>query len=145
MYQSLSSNPLFKWRNKSKYWDLYGDLYSILTEKGSGRFPQMYAEEFVRGYERQIAEFKRLGGIDEDLKDTVVLKESDLVTDVPDEQLVLNESATEALTELEKLDESSNEQVVEEDDFTATVTFEGVSLEELPDEETREEPDEAKG
>jgi hypothetical protein len=33
----------------------------------------MYAEEFVRAYERQIAEFKRLGG-DEHLKETVVLE-----------------------------------------------------------------------
>ena len=71
--RTLSSNFLTRFWNKSKYWSMYGDLYPILTEKGSGRFPQMYAEEFVRAYERQIAEYKRLGGGDDYLKETVVL------------------------------------------------------------------------
>jgi type VI secretion system FHA domain protein len=146
----LSKNPLFRWRNKSKYWGLYGDLYPILTEKGTGRFPQMYAEEFVGAYERQIAEFKRLGGGgDEHLKATVVMHESDRVAasilaspdESPDEALdeALDESLDEALDAA--LDESSIEQIIEEDDFKETVTFEGVSLDDLPD----EEPDQAKG
>jgi len=125
----LSKNPLFRWRNKSKYWGLYVDLYPILTEKGTGRFPQMYAEEFVSAYERQIAEFKRLGSGEEHLKKTVVMHESELPTD----------STVESPDET--LDESSIEQVVGEDDFRETVTFEGVSLDDLPD----EEPDQAKG
>ena len=50
---------LFKFMNKSKYWDLYCDLYPIMTEKGGGRFPQMFGEEFVKAYERQIAEYQR--------------------------------------------------------------------------------------
>lgn len=171
---NLGSNALMKWRNKSKYWDLYSELYPILTEKGSGRFPQMYAEEFVRAYERQIAEYKRLGGGDMHLKETVILDESqrmaaaqvqppedpadevdalDATGDVPEvdlsaesgeimrEEIDLNESARLALQELESMDESSIEQVVEEDDFKETVAFEGVSLDDLPD----EEPDQAKG
>ena len=73
----LGSGFFSKFTNKSKYWNCYIDLYPILTEKGGGRFPQMYAEEFVRAYERQIAEYKRLGGIDEHLKETVVLNETD--------------------------------------------------------------------
>ena len=52
-------NKLFGFLNKSKYWDLYRDLYPIITEKGGGRFPQMFAEEFVKAYERQVAEFQR--------------------------------------------------------------------------------------
>ena len=163
---SLSSNSLFKWRNKSKYWPLYCDLYPILTEKGSGRFPQLYAEEFVRAYERQIAEFKRLGGGDEHLKETVVLNESQRLaaanasvtkpeedsqdsveepTEPEREEITLNESAALALEQLAALDESSIEQVVEEDDFRETVAFEGVSLDDVPDEEPDEEPDQAKG
>ena len=51
---------LFKFLNKSKYWDLYRDLYPIMTEKGGGRFPQMFGEEFVKAYERQVAEYRRL-------------------------------------------------------------------------------------
>jgi predicted component of type VI protein secretion system len=52
-------SKFFKFRDKSKYWGLYCDLYPILTEKGNGRFPQMFGEEFVRAYERQVAEYKR--------------------------------------------------------------------------------------
>lgn len=45
--------------NKSKYWDLYKDLFPIITEKGGGRFPQMFSEEFVSAYERQVSEYRR--------------------------------------------------------------------------------------
>ncbi|NNE48186.1 MAG: type VI secretion system-associated FHA domain protein TagH [Rhodothermales bacterium] len=57
--RALSGSKLFSFGNKSKYWDLYRDLYPIMTEKGGGRFPQMFGEEFVRAYERQIAEYQR--------------------------------------------------------------------------------------
>ncbi len=49
----------FSSMNKMKYWQLYCDLYPILTEKGGGRFPQMFGEEFVKAYERQVAEYRR--------------------------------------------------------------------------------------
>ena len=70
--RTLKSNFLTKYFNNRKYWRLYSDLYPIMTEKGGGRFPQMYAEEFVKAYERQIAEYKRLGS-DDTLMETVVL------------------------------------------------------------------------
>ncbi len=57
--RAMKGGKLLAFMNKSKYWDLYRDLYPIITEKGGGRFPQMFAEEFVKAYERQIAEFKR--------------------------------------------------------------------------------------
>ena len=50
---------LFGFMSKMKYWQLYSDLYPIMTEKGGGRFPQMFGEEFVRAYERQVAEYQR--------------------------------------------------------------------------------------
>ncbi len=75
--RSLGSGFIANITNKYKYWDLFNDLYPILTEKGGGRFPQLYVEEFVRAYERQIAEYARLGGVDESLKETVILNESD--------------------------------------------------------------------
>jgi predicted component of type VI protein secretion system len=53
------NSKLFKFLNKGKYWGLYCDLYPIMTEKGGGRFPQMFGEEFVKAYERQIAEYQR--------------------------------------------------------------------------------------
>ena len=57
--RTLGSGKLMGFRNKSKFWELYRDLYPIMTEKGGGRFPQMFAEEFVKAYERQVAEFQR--------------------------------------------------------------------------------------
>ena len=57
--RTLSSGKLTSFMNKSKYWDLYCDLYPIITETGGGRFPQMFGEEFVRAYERQVAEYQR--------------------------------------------------------------------------------------
>ena len=52
-------SKLFAFMNKSKYWDLYSNLYPIMTEKGGGRFPQMFGEEFVKAYERQVNEYRR--------------------------------------------------------------------------------------
>jgi predicted component of type VI protein secretion system len=57
--RTLGGNKLLKFRNKSKYWDLYCNLYPIMTEKGGGRFPQMFGEEFVKSYERQVTEYRR--------------------------------------------------------------------------------------
>jgi len=57
--RAMSGGKLFSFMNKSKYWDLYRDLYPIITEKGEGRFPQMFGEEFVKAYERQVAEYQR--------------------------------------------------------------------------------------
>jgi len=57
--RALTGGKLFSFTNKAKYWDLYRDLYPIMTEKGGGRFPQMFGEEFVRAYERQVAEYQR--------------------------------------------------------------------------------------
>ncbi len=75
--RTLGSGLFAKFTNKYKYWGLFSDLYPIITEKGGGRFPQMYVEEFVRAYERQISEYARLGGVDERLKETVILNEAD--------------------------------------------------------------------
>jgi predicted component of type VI protein secretion system len=58
--RSIGKKPLFSFLNTLKYWQLYCDLYPVMTERGGGRFPQMFAEEFVQSYERQINEFKRL-------------------------------------------------------------------------------------
>ena len=138
--RTLSNNPLFRWRNKSKYWQLYSDLYPILTDKGDGRLPQMYSEEFVRAYERQIADFKRLGGIDEHLGETVVLNEADVTTGS-----IEITAANTAIAEL--ADEPANE---EDADGTLTGTFaqqdgvlEGLCLDDLPGEEPGTQSDES--
>ena len=58
--KTLDGKPMFKKMNQLKYWQLYCDLYPIMTQPGSGRFPHQFSEEFVRCYEKQLAEFKRL-------------------------------------------------------------------------------------
>ena len=63
--ESLSSGLFSKFRNKSKYWDLYCETYPIMTEKGSGRFPQMFGEEFVRAYEFHLAQYQRIERMDD--------------------------------------------------------------------------------
>ncbi len=55
-----SGGGFFSFGTKVKYWQLYCDIYPIMTEKGGGRFPQMFGEEFVRAYERQVAEYRHL-------------------------------------------------------------------------------------
>ncbi len=58
--RGIGSKSWLGFLNTLKYWHLYCDLYPIMTEKGGGRFPHMFAEEFVQSYERQINEYKRL-------------------------------------------------------------------------------------
>ena len=58
--KTLDRKPLFNWLNKLKYWDLYCDLYPISTQPGTASLPQQFAEDFVRLYEKQLADFKRL-------------------------------------------------------------------------------------
>ena len=61
-----------------KNWELYCDIYPAITETAGGRFPQLFAEEFVKHYENQIAEFKRLHPDDEGLRSTRKLDHSAL-------------------------------------------------------------------
>jgi len=58
--RTLDAKPLLKKMNQMKYWQLYCDLYPIMTQSGSGKFPHQFSEEFVRSYEKNVAEFKRL-------------------------------------------------------------------------------------
>lgn len=58
--KTLKKKPLFNSLNQLKYWQLYCDLYPIMTQAGSGKMPHQFGEEFVRSYEKHIAEYKRL-------------------------------------------------------------------------------------
>jgi len=101
-FDRTMGNNLFAFMNKSKYWQLYCEVYPIITEKGGGRFPQMFAEEFVKAYERQIAEYRRhdrdgsgsgnLPGTaelpgDEGLKDTQKLEPAPMPEDIPQDKI----------------------------------------------------------
>jgi len=124
---AMGSGLFSKWNRTAKYWQMYRDLYPILTEKGGGRYTQMYAEEFVRAYERQIAEYKRLGGVDEHLKETVVLNEADMVTESLDDDDSIIQDA---------LEDSFVDQIDEETEANATIALDDISLDDLPDEES---------
>jgi type VI secretion system protein ImpI len=58
--KTLKKKPLFNKLNQLKYWQLYCDLYPIMTQAGSGKLPHQFGEEFVRSYEKNLAEYKRL-------------------------------------------------------------------------------------
>ena len=57
--RNLERKPLFGSFAKLKYWQLYCDLYPIMTQTGNGPFPHQFGEDFVRAYERHIADYKR--------------------------------------------------------------------------------------
>ena len=41
--------------NKLKYWDLYKDLYQVVTQAQPGQLPQQFLEELSRAYETEGA------------------------------------------------------------------------------------------
>ena len=53
---SLGRKPFFRLLNELRYWGLYKDLYPTMTEKGGGSLPHVFAEGFVRAYERHVME-----------------------------------------------------------------------------------------
>ena len=80
--QTIGKN-LFGLMDKAKYWDLYCELYPIITEKGGGRFPQKFAEEFVKAYEKQITEYRR-----HDDEGTGIHKRPEMLEQPVDEDLI---------------------------------------------------------
>lgn len=59
--RELGDGLIARLLGKLRYWDMYAALYPRLTEKGGGKVPQSFSEEFVRAFEQSIAERKRLG------------------------------------------------------------------------------------
>jgi hypothetical protein len=108
-----SGGGFFSFGTKVKYWQLYCDIYPIMTEKGGGRFPQMFGEEFVRAYEHQVAEYRHLdqeGTASHDIK--------------PIER---DQSVEPDLQKTQKLVPSDVEKMAhEEDDVIASVSESGV-------------------
>ena len=63
--QTLSRKSLFAGMNQLKFWQLYKEVYPIMTQPGSGQFPHHFGEDFVRAYERLISDYRRLDSGDE--------------------------------------------------------------------------------
>lgn len=72
--RTLNKKPIFSAMNQLKYWQLYCDLYPIMTQQGSGQLPHHFAEDFVRAYEKQIAEYQRLNAANPSLQQTQAMQ-----------------------------------------------------------------------
>jgi len=70
--RTIAKKPLFQALNQFKYWQLYRDLYPLLTQQGAGTYPQQFGEDFATAYANCMAERKRTGGADEHRKTQVV-------------------------------------------------------------------------
>ena len=46
--RTLNKKPFFEALNQMKYWQLYCDLYPIMTQQGAAELPMQFGEEFVR-------------------------------------------------------------------------------------------------
>ncbi|HWM29289.1 MAG TPA: type VI secretion system-associated FHA domain protein TagH [Woeseiaceae bacterium] len=57
--RSINRKPLIEALSKMKYWQLYCDFYPAMTEPGAAGLPQLFGEEFLRAYEKRLADYKR--------------------------------------------------------------------------------------
>ncbi|MGH8168824.1 MAG: type VI secretion system-associated FHA domain protein TagH [Woeseiaceae bacterium] len=57
--RSINRKPLIEALSKMKYWQLYCDFYPTVTEPGAAGLPQLFGDEFVRAYEKRLADYKR--------------------------------------------------------------------------------------
>lgn len=68
-----AQKPFLGFLDRLRYWQMYRDLYPVLMAKGDSRFPLLFVEEFVRTYERQVGEYKRVDSVP-NLKSTIRLE-----------------------------------------------------------------------
>ena len=111
--------PMFDALAKRKYWDLYCDLYPIMTQSGTAGLPQQYSEDFVANYEKQLADFKRIertlgktqsfdaAHVGQQVTDTVVLDE---VMPEPDPEPVASLEPEEPTVEFDLDDNDATEE-----------------------------------
>ena len=59
---AMNKKSVFKFLNQLRYWQMYSDLYPIMTQPGAGQFPHQFGETFVRAYAKYHAEYKYLDG-----------------------------------------------------------------------------------
>ncbi len=113
-FDRTMGKKLFGFTSKMKYWQLYCDLYPIITEKGGNRFPQMFGEEFVKAYELKVAEYRR-----HDHEGTASSGSHDMV----------DQAVDPGLMETQKLDRAAipAETAFEEDDVVDALSETGAS------------------
>ncbi|HEX5765252.1 MAG TPA: type VI secretion system-associated FHA domain protein, partial [Woeseiaceae bacterium] len=62
--RGINRKPLIEAFSKIKYWQLYCDFYPSMTEPGAAGLPQIFGEEFLRAYEKRLADSKRVNRSD---------------------------------------------------------------------------------
>ena len=107
--RTLGRKPLFAFMAEKKYWGLYRDLYPIMTEKGGGRFPQMFAEEFVKAYERQVTESRRAnrGGAELPIVKLEPLDEEKYKAELAAKERAAKDESGEPVDQTEEADEKA--------------------------------------
>jgi len=56
---TLKRNSLFSGSTRAKYWDLYSDLYEVLTRHAEGKLPGQFGEDFARAYAEHLERLER--------------------------------------------------------------------------------------
>jgi type VI secretion system protein len=56
---TLKRSSLFSGSTKAKYWDLYSDLYEVLTRHAEGKLPGQFGEDFARAYTEHLERLER--------------------------------------------------------------------------------------
>jgi len=54
-YNGAKRGGLISAANKLRYWDLYKDLYQVVTQAPPGQLPQLLVDDLLRAYEREAA------------------------------------------------------------------------------------------
>lgn len=50
---------LFSGGSKARYWELYRDLYQVMTQRPEGQFPHLFGEEFASAYTGHVERLRR--------------------------------------------------------------------------------------
>lgn len=127
--ETYQKKPFFSFQAKQKFWDHYRDTYPVLTQAGNASLPQTFSEDFVRQYDRQLADFSRVEGALGETQ-TIRIPES-AHTDAPDD------SAMEDSLSDDSTVNDSNDPVFESEDQSSEAMFadDDMTIEAIPEDD----------
>jgi predicted component of type VI protein secretion system len=53
-FERATKRGVFGQQNKSKYWELYAEMFAGLTQRPADGFPHVYTEAFAKAYEAKL-------------------------------------------------------------------------------------------
>ena len=53
-FERATKRGVFGSQNKSKYWDLYAELYAGLAQRPADGFPHLFTETFAKAFEAKL-------------------------------------------------------------------------------------------